>query len=124
MSAFLQILRFATVGLFATGVHSSVALLLIYTLNIPEQIANAFGFSAAFICSFIGHSTFTFKKRGSFFRFLLTAIFGFLINASTLYVLSIYGLPAYLSIPISTFIGPAVVFIFSKKWAFTGAERN
>lgn len=124
MSAFLQILRFATVGLFATVVHSSVALLFIYTLNVPDQIANATGFSAAFICSFIGHSRFTFKKRGHFSRFLLTAIFGFLINASTLYVLSMYGLPAYISIPIATFVGPAVVFVFSKKWAFTGAERS
>jgi putative flippase GtrA len=61
----LHILRFGAVGLFATGVHYTMALIGLGWFGLTPVIANATGFISALAFSFFGHSKITFRTQAT-----------------------------------------------------------
>lgn len=69
--------RYLVVGLAALALHAAVAWSLVLT-DTSVLVANALGFAAGWIVSFLGHYTFTFRARvpmrRAFFRFLAITV--------------------------------------------------
>ena len=114
-----KILRFAVVGGGATAVHLVVAIVLIR--NIPTISifgANAVAFSLAVLVSFIGHSVFTFKARGSLLKFATTAIIGLACNNVVGYIIFWTTEIKMLSIAVGIVVAPVIVYLLSSFWVF------
>lgn len=115
-----KILRFAVVGGGATIVHLAVATSLVRSFpGMSIFHVNAVAFSVAVFVSFIGHSVFTFKAKGSLVRFVATAVVGLGCNNIVAYALLWATDIKLLSIATGTLAAPVVVYILSSFWVFT-----
>src|SRR5712692_8394513 len=88
-------------------------------------LANVGGFATAFWCSYFGHRHWTFADRRttnaarSFFRFLATALLGFLLNQLLFYLLLTHvNLPYFISLAIVVVVVAALTYVLSRLWAF------
>lgn len=114
-----RLMRFFIVGAGATLLHLSVAAILFYfALEWSSYLVNLIAFSFALIFSYIGHKKFTFGKRGSFIKFILVALGGFLINNVFLTIMLSYGGSKLASISISTILVPVITYVFSLFWVY------
>lgn len=126
---FLQLFKFAIVGMLATFVHAGLYLLFILQ-SVNPSLSNLLAFLVAFIVSFLGHSCWTFLGREpegrwlfqahkrSFIRFFAIAATGYLVNALFVITTEVFEInPAYAMAPMVT-ITPLLTFALSKKWAF------
>lgn len=125
----LQVSRFASVGLVATGVHALVYGVLGSFSNITPMAANLLAFVVAFGFSYLGHFRFTFSEQmqgrsalRSYpvqLRFLVVALLGLGLNALGVWVTTDYLKANYLlAILPMVFIVPLITFGVSKIWAF------
>jgi len=118
-------MRFSVVGIFATIIHISIAVLLI-TQNIQQPIiANLIAFMIAFIFSFSGQYYWTFgsqiSRQKALFRFFLVSIIGFIANNLTLLgFLTIDIIPEAHATMISALVIPIISYLLSRFWAFQG----
>lgn len=124
LSLIKQVFRFGGVGLSALILHWCTVLILVSFWEQRPLVANAFAFLLAFQLSYWGHRHWTFQgsslsHKKSLFRFLLVAIFGFILN-QTLFsaLLSFSNLPYPIALLIVLIIVSFSTFIFSKFWAF------
>lgn len=114
---------FGAVGIGASVVHICIAWLAASAFQTPILIANAIGFAAGFIASYLGHYFLTFKSdRGhtaAFFRFVAVALLGFLIN-NCVVIAWIYltGNQSMWSIVMAIAVAAMAVFFTSNFWAF------
>lgn len=114
-----QPFRFLVVGALATATHMVVAALLFILFTAPSPyLVNFIAFTVAFTVSFLGHRYITFKTDGSFSRFLLVAIGGFLANNAMLTVGLALGVKSLSAVIIATAIVPVLTYLASSLWAF------
>ncbi|UJF18570.1 GtrA family protein [Vibrio sp. SS-MA-C1-2] len=120
LKAFWQLNRFAFIGGLSTLVHLSIVKLYFHFIpSVSEYTANIAAFSVAFFVSYFGHRYITFNKAGSFWRFLLVALLGFLVNNLILTgLLQAQLVSGWLSVTISTLCMPIIIFILAKVWVF------
>lgn len=125
----LQVSRFASVGLVATGVHALVYGVLGGFSNITPMAANLLAFVVAFGFSYLGHFRFTFSEQmqgrsalqsySVQLRFFVVALLGLGLNALGVWVTTDYLKANYLlAILPMVFIVPLITFGVSKIWAF------
>ena len=121
---FLQLLRFAIIGILASACHFMVVYLLVSSFQIEALIANIFAFFIAFIISYLGHSLWTFSEikhehKSVIRKFFLVASIGFIFNEGGYFLLLSYTSLSYLTaLLIILFLIPILTFILSKFWAF------
>lgn len=114
-----ELVRFAGVGLAATGVHASLALGLLLLTAVGEYGANAGGFLGAVGVSWVGHRWFTFARPGHFARLFAVAAAGFAVNNLLLATLLELGwVPGWLALLIAIGLVPFAVFVGLRSWAF------
>lgn len=114
-----RIFRFAVIGGAATAAHLAAAALVVYSFpSIQIFNANALAFLFAVVVSFVGHSVFTFRTRGSLSKFLATALIGLLCNNIVAYGVLWLTSNKLLSVAIGTCAAPVVVYILSALWVF------
>lgn len=125
MAAIKQIFLFGAVGITSSLTHLLMVYLFVNHLKLQPAIANIFAFLIAYPVSFFGHSYLTFASRPhrrhlSFYRFLIVAVLGFLLNEG-LYLIFLYYTSFHylLSLGIILIIVPAITFVLSKFWAFS-----
>jgi putative flippase GtrA len=100
------------------GLHHGVA------PHLWPELANAVGFLVAFVVSFVGHRSFSFKDAGtsvrqSFARFAVTALAGFVTNEIIFVLLLRYaGLWSMLALVIALVCAAGQTFVLSRFWAF------
>ncbi len=75
-----HIVRFGMVGLLATGLHYTVALIGLKWIGLSPVAANATGFLTALTLSFVGHSLFTFRVQAT----TVAAIRFMIVNLTTI----------------------------------------
>jgi putative flippase GtrA len=127
MGILTQLLRFGMVGLFATAVHATIALLLI-RFDFDPLFANPIAFLVAFQISYIGHSNWSFhsitpRRFSSVYRFLIVSIFGILCSQGLLFgLLRLTELSASISLLIALGISAICTFYLSRQWAFRDFE--
>lgn len=116
-------IRFALIGLLATGIHVITLWLLLSNSSLSVVVANTLAFLLAFCFSFSGHYLWTFEAKNSLKvalpKFLVVSLAAFFFNSVFLVVL----LKANLVSPIFSAIGsiaiiPAFTFIVSRFWVF------
>jgi putative flippase GtrA len=120
--------RFGMVGIVATILHLSVALLLYGHFNIAPLLANLLAFLAAFLFSFIGHYLWTFQsQRGRLsclLRFLTISLFALSTNMYVLKELIAYRLlPESWAIPAAATVIPIATYLAARLWAFSNKHR-
>ena len=125
--------KFGGVGLVATAVHVMIFSVLIEFWNIEPMKANVIAFCLAFWISFIGHFYWTFaggeddrRSLGNAgIRFLFVALTGFALNSLIVYIVEHQlRLPYVYATFGMIFIVPLVLFLMSRYWAFTSAQRR
>lgn len=119
----LQLARFSTVGLAATGVHAGVLVLLIQLLGKDPLVANAGAFACAFCVSFFGHHAWTFasrlSRRRAVWRFLVVQGTAFAVNNVLLVsLLRMHALPNLAAALVSLLVMPLATYLMSRAWAF------
>ncbi|MBT2801003.1 GtrA family protein [Halomonas sp. ISL-56] len=120
-----QLFRFGIVGGLATLVHLTVAwwVLQVWSEGSPFLV-NLVAFLVAFQVSFWGHSRYTFRQKGSPWRFLVVTVGGFVINNSLLWVFLAIGVrSAFAAICLSVLLVPLFVFMASRFWVFSSASK-
>ena len=118
--------RFALVGIFATLLHLSVALLLISYLGVHAALANFLAFVASVGISFCGNYYWTFRciesgpaVRRALLQFLLVSASACVLNISALLALvTLVRIDEQLAVMLSALVVPAYTFVMSRFWAF------
>jgi putative flippase GtrA len=93
------------------------------------SLSNVCAFAIAFVVSFIGHFHWTFSVPGDstprpwgrpLLKFTVVALFGFLLNALAVYVVTDAAQISYLYATIfMVTVTPLSVFVLGKFWAFS-----
>ncbi|MEZ5783238.1 MAG: DUF6311 domain-containing protein [Rhizobiaceae bacterium] len=121
-----EFIRFAFVGGAATLVHAAVYTAIVSWTALHPQIANALGFLSAVGISVLGHHHFTFREASgkrdladSSWRLGVAAIFGYLLNALFVYVVSdVLAAGPRLAILPMIFVTPVATFALNRSWVF------
>lgn len=118
----LQVLRFGTVGLWATAVYTLVAALA-HAAGAPPSLANVLGYAIATAVSFLGHFYWTFGKstghRRALPRFLVVSGCGFLLSAAIMHlVTTTLAAPFWAGLAAIIAVVPAVSWALGRYWAF------
>lgn len=115
-----QLMRFGLVGGLATVTHLGVAWWLLYAWPALSPFLVNFGaFVIAFQVSFLGHSRFTFRQKGSAVRFLVVTLSGFAINNTLLWLFLMAGVKSgFVAICLSVVLVPLFVFAGARLWVF------
>jgi putative flippase GtrA len=117
-----RLAKFGVVGVFATAIHTSVALLVLHRGFSPFA-ANVTGFLTAFGFSFLGQSLWTFgmrtRRKRAAVRFFVVAVSSFLFSNVALGAAKASGLlPDWLSLLIAIGVIPISNFLLGRLWAF------
>ncbi|MEO1676887.1 MAG: GtrA family protein [Pseudomonadota bacterium] len=120
-----QLLRFLGVGVVATLVHVSVALLATGA-GVPLHRANLTGFATAFLVSYAGHFRVTFGLAGTgalhgvhLPRFLAVSAVSLGLSTGLVEGLGVRaGAPAVVVMAAIAVVVPGVTFALSRLWAF------
>ncbi len=115
--------RFFMVGIFATLIHMSVAILLISQFSVAIFVANLIAYLVAFFFAFSGHFIWTFERKANFprslVRYFVISIIAFAINNLVLLGLVKKGLfPETFSVVLAAAVIPLVSFTASRLWGF------
>ena len=118
----MLIMRFGVVGVAATIVHLSVALIAQSRLHHP-LLANLIGFLVAFVISYLGHAMWSFKIatgwRRAAVRFFVVAGSGFLFSNLILTACVSSGLlPPAVALMVSIGVIPVCNYAAARLWAF------
>jgi putative flippase GtrA len=126
----LRLMRFGIIGLTAAAIHYWSVVALVELAGAAPLHANVGGFAIAFWCSYFGHRHWTFADRHgidaarSFFRFLATALLGFLLNQCLFYLLLTYlRLPYFVALAIAVCVVALLTYLLSRIWAFRAPRR-
>jgi putative flippase GtrA len=116
----LKIVKYAIVGIISTLIHIVLAFLFIYFISPSLLFSNIFGFSIAYIFSYIAQSTIVFDSELS----VKKAIKYFIVQFSSL-IISIQitniidEINVYLSVLLVVIIMPIITFVIHKLWTFS-----
>jgi putative flippase GtrA len=119
-----QMVRYGITGMALAALYAAVYWTGARILDLPAQIANAAGFTAALIVGYVLHSQWSFRGHGqrsswSWSRFLVVNLAGYLLNCLWVWlIVQRLGRPVELSIvPIVT-LTPAFTFLLNRRWTF------
>jgi putative flippase GtrA len=123
-----EVPRFALVGIAATAVHVSAALVFAALVPVRGELANLFGFCCAVAVSYFGHSYYTFGVNTAHGfqmpRFAVLSGLGLLASTTVTWVTcTLFGGPLVLAMALVAVTVPAISFIGMKLWVFTASRR-
>lgn len=120
-----QIPRFAVVGVAATLAHVGVATLLHQLAGASPLAANAGGFAASVLLSYLGNLRWTFERsphHGYYGpRFLVAALLGFAVGQGIILVTGRLGWPFGAGLALVALMVPASSFLLARYWTFVGS---
>ncbi len=124
-----SIVAFGVVGVLASLVHVVVGLALVRSgLALPFS-ANIFAFLTAFLVSYFGHRSFSFRAqtahRRSLPRFFIVAVVGLCLNQIIVYTMVLrMMLPYEAALALVVTAVPALTYVLSRWWAFSETEAG
>ncbi len=123
LDEFWRVARFSVVGIVATVVHVSVAILVIDYAGVSPVAGSVIGFLAAFLISYIGHFRFTFQVRGRYRDYVLRFAVGSLVSfvLSTVLVWVLTGplrVDAKLALVATGIVVPITNYLINRLWVF------
>lgn len=122
-ASFMQVLKFAAVGVLAAAVHFSVVVILVQTFAYAPLVANVIAFMIAFQVSYWGHRGWTFygtevEHKEAYTKLIVLQVSMFCLNEGMYYALLSMGVQYQLALFIVLAILPIVTFFTSKFWVF------
>ena len=121
------VLKFASVGVVATGVHAAVYFLCVGVSNIQPQAANLAAYLVALVVSYIGQRGWTFShitpgsQSGTKTKFVISSLLGYALNATWVAVVTdILQVSPLYALPGIVLLTPLITFLLLKYWVFTG----
>lgn len=115
-----QFARFVLVGGAATLTDLVVSIILLYGLNLHENVVTTGAFAIAFFVSYFGHRNFTFKKQGSALKFLLLSTLMLIIRNLLVALMLYMGLSGLPPLLIAMTAVMMLTFVASKYLVFKG----
>jgi putative flippase GtrA len=124
-----EVPRFALVGIAATLVHVTAALVLARLVPVREELANIFGFFTAVMVSYFGHSYYTFGRNTAHGfqvpRFVVLSGLGLVVStAVTWFTCTVFGGPLGLAMALVAVTVPGVTFVGMKLWVFAARHHR
>ncbi|MEP1446582.1 MAG: GtrA family protein [Paraglaciecola sp.] len=120
------LLKFFSIGVIATLVHSGTFSLCIALQLMSAQWANLVAYLVALTVSYFGQRYWTFsssepnKQTNTLVRFIGVSLLGYCLNAFWVYtVTSLLSFSAYYALLGIGFLTPALTFVLLKYWVFT-----
>jgi len=113
--------RFAFTGVFVTGVHAAIAIVIIQFLVPIPPLANGVAFIGATVISYVINTTWSFSRRlhgRTLYRFVLVSIIGFLVAMSVAWGAQILGLNYLLGICAVALTIPPMTFLLHTFWTY------
>ena len=119
----ITLFRYCVVGIVSTGIHVTAAILFIYFIKQALFLSNIFGFSWAYLFSYIAQSKFVFHSNLS----LIKSIKYFFVQLLPLFfAISLSNmaedLNLYLKVLLVAIILPLITFFIHKIWTFAEHE--
>ncbi len=118
-----RFVRFAAVGLLATGIHVGAVYFLVETGGVDPALASLPAFVSALAVSYLLNRRWTFQAAGTgfgpFHKYLLVALGGMLLNAVIMFVAVHIAKASYwLGLAIVVAVVPAVSYLLQRDWTF------
>lgn len=118
-----QLLRFATIGAFATSVHYLALLALVEILSARPTFANGLAFCSSLAVSYHGQKRWVFKVDQVAIdvtaRFVVIALMGFVGNIGIMAIChDLLRLDYRIGFAITVVTLPALTFVANKFWVF------
>jgi len=117
-----QFVKFAFVGLAATGLHYTIYLTLVMGFGVKPGIAAAIGAAFGACVVYLLNRRYTFATqrahRETIPRFVALSVFGALLNGAIVSWLSGMGLHFLLAQVVATILVLFINFVVSKKWIY------
>lgn len=116
--------RYGLVGVVATVIHSTIALMMHEWVGIVPFWSHATGFFGGLITAYLGHYHYSFKDDGAhksrFPKFVISSLIGFGLHQGGVVVLINYFQLDYSTqaLPLLMVCIPALTFLMSKFWVF------
>ena len=126
--AALQVFRFGVVGICATLVHMTMALLMNENFGVSPLWANLGAFLTAWPVSYIGNYFWTFgtttSHGKSFFRFAFAAISGLMLSQIIVWgVADMMGYSLRVALVPALIMVPMFSFTISRFWVFPAQQK-
>jgi putative flippase GtrA len=126
---FRQLIRFGSVGGFATLAHISIGLTVQRAFSVSPQEANLVGFLVGVVVSYLGNAYFTFavhpKSVRQMLRFALLSLVGLAASSATVWLIATHLELGFVAAMVAVgVIVPPLTFLAMRLWVFdSGAER-
>lgn len=118
-----RLATFGGVGIVATLTHVAVGLSLVGAGLLAPFGANIVAFLTAFLVSYFGHKTWSFRSNAGHMRaaprFFAVAVLGLILNQVIVYgIVDLLGLSYALALAVIIASVPVIVYALSSLWAF------
>ena len=118
-----SVATFGGVGILATITHVVIGLSLTEAVGLAPFTANIVAFMTAFLVSYFGHKTYSFKSRAKHAqaapRFLAVAVLGLILNQLIVFIcVNVLGWSYVVALALIVSLVPVVVYFLSRLWAF------
>jgi len=115
----LKIIRYGIVGIISTGIHITAAFLFVYFIKQSLFMSNIFGFSWAYLISYVCQSKFVFERdlsTAKAIKYLLIQILALLSSIGLSNMINHTNI--YFKVVLVVFIMPVITFFIHKTWTF------
>jgi putative flippase GtrA len=123
-----QLLRYAIAGLGVTQFAAAIYSLLVLYFSVAALEANVASTACGLCAGYIVHSRWSFvggaesAEHAKIARFLVTALAGFLVNSTWVWLLvTLAKLPPLAPLPLMMFATPWISFLLNRHWVFRAA---
>lgn len=114
-------MRFAFTGIFVTGIHAAIAVLVIQYVIPAPPLANGLAFVGATMISYFINTAWSFSARlhgRTLFRFLVVSILGFILAMLVAWIAQKSGFSYLLGIGAVALTIPPMTFLLHNFWTY------
>ena len=116
------LLRYALVGVLATGVHYALLVLCVEWAGWPAYLGSGLGAVVGAQVAYVGNRQFTFAHRGalpsSWVRFQAAALFGALVGMAIVALAVNLGAHYLIAQAAATLLVLGLTFVVNRHWTF------
>jgi putative flippase GtrA len=123
-----QLLRYTVAGLGVTQFAAAIYSVLVLYFGVAALEANVASTACGLCAGYLVHSRWSFAggaegaEHAKIMRFLMTALAGFLVNSTWVWLLvTTAKLPPLAPLPLMMFATPWVSFLLNRHWVFKAA---
>lgn len=125
----INFIQYGMVGVVGTIIHTVMLTICVEIIGIIPLYSTVIGFLFSLIVSYILNSIWTFKAnstgRRQFFKYLLTCLFGLLINMFIMYIIvDVINYSYLVAQLLAVMTVPIFNFTISKYWVFTSMKSS